>query len=152
MAVADLIEPTTDFLAAGAVFVALETFDVVFLMTVEVLDSLDSLVVLTFRLGRVVDADGGCVAALRFRPGPVLELAAEEVVTFLVAGAGRVPLAFSTIPERILEDGLVGMPFTGEAGRLIIDFVGEAGLSLGKTRVLEVVGDRTCDGATSVLA
>lgn len=139
----------TVFLAAGA---ALAPLKVVFLTTVAVLASLDSLVTLTFRLPRVTAVDGGGIAALRVRPvavvvvAPALELAVEDVVVFLVAAAGRVALALSTILDRIFE-GLVVEALTGDAGRLIIDFVGEAGRSLGITRVFEDVGDRICDAA-----
>ncbi len=124
---------------------------VVFLTTVAVLPSLDSLVTLTFRLPRVVVVDGGGAAALRVRPVavvavvPALELAVEEAVAFLAVVVGRVALALSTILERIFEEALVGGAFIGDAGRLIIDFVGEAGRSLGRMRVFDDVGDRTCD-------
>lgn len=139
----------TFFLAAGAALV-LEAA-VVFLTTVEVLASLDSLAKLIFRLPRVAVVEGGGAAALRVRPVavvavvPALELAVEEAVAFLAVIAGRVALAFSTMLERIFEEALFAWAFIGDAGRLIIDFVGEAGRSLGKTRVLEDVGDRICD-------
>jgi hypothetical protein len=158
LVVADFIVLITVLFAAGAVFVALEAVVVVFLITVAVLASLDSLAALTFRLPRVVAVEGGGAAALRVRLAavvavvPVLELAVEEAVVFLVAAAGRVALALSTILERMFEEGLVVGPFTGDAGRLIIDFIGEIGRSLGRTRVFEEVGDRTCDGATGAFA
>lgn len=141
---ADLIVFITVLLAAGAVLVVLDVVDA-FLTTVVVLPSLDSLVTLTLRLPRAVAVDGGSAAALRVRPVAVvavvavLELAVEEVVVFLVAAAGRVALALSTMLERRLED-LVVEAFIGDTGRVIVDFVGDAGRSLGKTRVFEVVG------------
>lgn len=49
------MKPITYILRTVAVFVVLETFDVVFSITVGVLDLL---VVLVFHLGRVVDANG----------------------------------------------------------------------------------------------
>lgn len=140
-------------LAAGAVLVVLEVA-VVFLTTVAVLASLDSLVTLTFRLPRVAVVDGGGAAALRVRPVavvavvPTLELAVEEAVAFLVTAAGRVALALSIMLDRMLEEALVVGAFMGDAGRLIIGFEGEAGRSLGITRVFDDVGDRTCDVVT----
>lgn len=148
----DLVVFVAVLLAAGAVLVVLAAA-VVFLTTVAVLASLDSLVTLTFRLPRVAVVDGGGAAALRVRPVavvavvPTLELAVEEAVAFLVAAAGRVALALSTMLDRMFEEALVGA-FTGDAGRLIIGFEGEAGRSLGITRVFEDVGDRTCDVVT----
>lgn len=153
MVVVDLTVFVAVLLAAGAVLVVLEAA-VVFFTTVAVLASLDSLVTLTFRLPRVAVVDGGGAAALRVRPVavvaavPTLELAVEEAVAFLVAAAGRVALALSIILDRMLEEALVVGGFTGDAGRLIIGFEGEAGLSLGITRVFEDVGDRTWDVVT----
>jgi hypothetical protein len=155
--VVDLIVLVTVFLAAGAALVPLTA--VVFLTTVAVLASLDSLVTLTFRLPRVTAVDGGGIAALRVRPvavvavvavAPALELAVEDAVVFLVVAAGRVALALSTILDKIFEDLVVGA-FTGDAGRLIIDLIGEAGRSLGTTRVFEDVGDRICDAVIGAL-
>jgi hypothetical protein len=143
----------TVFLAAGAALVALDAV-VVFLTTVAVLPSLDSLVILILRLPRVAAVEGGGAAALRVRPAavvavvPALELAVDDAVAFLVGAAGRVPLALSTMLERMLEGALVAAPLTGETGLLIKDLVGEAGRSRGKTRMLDDVGDSTCDGAT----
>jgi hypothetical protein len=149
----DLVVFAAGFLAAGAARVVLEII-VVFLTTVAVLASLDSLVALIFRLPRVAATDGGGAAALRALPvavdavAPALELAVEEVVAFLIA-AGRVALdAFSTMLDKRFEELFIAGAFTGDAGRLIIDFIGEAGRSLGTMRVFEDVGDRTCDTVT----
>lgn len=156
LVVVDLIVLIIVFLA-GAVFAVLEAVDALF-TTVVVLPSLDSLVTLTFRLPRVAPVDGGATPALRARPVavvavfPALELAVDEVVIFLVAAAGRVPLALSTMLERMFEEALPGGTLTGDPGRLIVDFMGEVGRSLGRTRVFEDVGERTCEAVMGAAA
>lgn len=123
---------------------------VVFFTTVAVLPSLASLVALTLRLPRVEAAVGGRdgAAACRVRVvvgGPILELAVDEVVVFLVPTAGRVPLAFSTMLDRIFCEALGG-PLRGDAGLLIMLFVGDAGRSRGTIRVFDDVGDNIWPG------
>lgn len=146
---ADFIVLMTVFLAAGAVVLAvLEA--VVFLTTDVELPLLDSLVVLAFRLPRVDAAVGGRdgTAACRARTDalPLAELVIDEVVGFLVI-AGRDAFTLSAILDMILEEGLGGGPFIGEAGLLTSVFMGDAaGRARGTIRVFEDVGDRTCPG------
>lgn len=90
---------------------------------------------------------------------PELELVVEDAVAFRVrVAAPRVAFAFSTMLEMMFDDEpLVVCPLTGEAGRAIADFIGEAGLSSivftgdcgrsiarGTIRTFEEVGERTC--------
>lgn len=146
MEAADLIVLMTVLFAGGAgaaVLAALDTVlvAVVFFTTVAVLPLLDSLVALSFRLPRVDAAVGGrgMAAACRVRVAavPVFELAADDAVTFLEAAVGRVPFAFSTILDKILDEAFGG-PFRGDAGLLIIDFVGDAGRSRGELVYLKM--------------
>lgn len=156
MAVADLIVFMTERLTAGGCFVAavppLETA-VVFLTTVPVLASLDSLDWLIFLLPRVDPVAGAVFLDLEAVP-VVLEL----VVAFWVpAAAPRVDLAFWTILDIKLEEDFVLRALDGEAGRAIMDLAGEeeeyiwllageVGLSaaLGRTRALVDAGERIC--------
>lgn len=135
-------------LDAGLVAVALVA--VVFFTTVAVLPSLASLVALTLRLPRVEAAVGGREGAVacrvRVAVGPVLELVVDDAVAFLVPAAGRVPLAFSTMFDRILDEALGAGPLRGDAGLVIMLFVGDAGRSRGTIRVFDDVGDSMCPG------
>ena len=145
--VADFIVPMTVRLAGGGGLVALARDAVLFLTTVAVLASLDSLVPLTFRLPRVeavvaAAGNGGFLARVDV-------LAAAPVVVgtaaFLDAAAARDPFAFSTMLDRMLDDGLDAMLFVGEGGRPTMDLTGEVRRSAarGATRALVDVGDRT---------
>ena len=129
-----------------------------FRTTVDALPSLVSLLALMRRPVRVAGLDGGAFAAA----GPVrlvrvdaagpeeVELVFEVVVTFRLTAA-RDALAFSTMLESTFvaateRDGPV--PLSGEPGRAIWDFAGDAGRSLFARRELEDVGDNTCPGLT----
>jgi hypothetical protein len=130
--------------------------DVAFLTTVEVLLSLEWLVLLTLLVFLVaVCFDAGAAAPRRVLVAVVvpdeLELVFDVVVVFLDAAA-RVDLAFSTRLVRMLDAAFdrVGLrAFAGDAGRAISDFGGEAtGRSRGR-RALNEVGDRTCADSTT---
>lgn len=141
-------------LMAEAAFAPVAREAVVFLTTVDVLPSLPSLVVLTFRLPRVVVGAAVeldvAVATLRPRAavGAALavlgfELVDDDVVVFLLPVAAlRMPFAFSTIFERRFDEDLYDSDLTGEAGLLSNDLVGDAGLSRPSiTRVFDDAGD-----------
>ncbi len=140
------------FTGAGAAFALLAA--VFFRTTVDVLPSLDSETPLILRAvlvaaARVEVAVAVAAAARLVRvvdvvllavPEPLDELVVEALVALRCAAVARVARAFSTMLLRIFVALAV---FTGETGRAIMDFVGDAGRSRGATRELDVVGDRT---------
>jgi hypothetical protein len=136
---------------AGA-FEATAVAAVLFLTTVEVLPSLDSLMPLILRPARDVAAPlaagAGAAAAAPLRVLQVaavlnpLELAVEDAVAFRAIAPARVARVFSTMLLMMVVE-LAG--FVGDTGRAIIDFAGDAGRSRGATRELEEAGDKTCD-------
>lgn len=149
-----LIVPITVLFAVVAGGAA-AAFVVLFLTTVPVLPSLDSLMALTLRAVRDVAPalEAGAVAAAAFlvlvaAEDPLAEVAVEDVVVFLVVAAARVERAFSTM--------LLNMPLfegaglAGDTGRAMNDLPGEAAAAArsrgGRTRLLEEVGDRICAG------
>lgn len=163
-----LMVPMTVRLAGAGAAVLVDACDAVvaglFLTTVAVLPSLDSLMPLTLLPvldgAAARDAAVAVVAAAAFLvlvvPPPAAELAVDEVVVFRVAAA-RVDRAFSTmLLRRLLWDGF----FMGDAGRAIKDFAGDAGRGgccsvvddpggtrlRGTMRVFDDVGESTWDG------
>lgn len=125
---------------------------VLFLTTVPVLPSLDSLMALTLRAARDVAPalEAGAAAAAAFlvlvvAADPLAELAVEDVVVFLVVAAARVERAFSTILLNI--PLLEGACLVGDTGRAMNDLPGEGAAAArsrgGRTRLLEEAGDRT---------
>lgn len=148
---ADLSVFITERLTAGGFFVVVvPPLDAaaVFLTTVPVLASLDSLVWLIFLLPRVDPVADADVAAgfLALEAVPVV---LELVVAFRVpVVAPRVDLAFWTILEIRLEEVFVPMALEGDAGLAIMDLAGEAALSAprGRTRALVSAGERICPG------
>jgi hypothetical protein len=141
-------------LLGAAAAVALDA--AVFLTTVPVLFSLVSLFSLTLRAMRVPGLDVAGLAAVvaaarRVRVAAVvpaeLALVLEVVVSFRVA-PWRVARAFSTMLDSTLVAAAarpVADDLSGEPGRAICDFTGDAGRSL-FNRELDEVGDRTCPG------
>lgn len=125
-----------------------------FLTTVPALASLVSLVFLGRRPARVAGRDAGALAVvaaplrrtLEAAVVPVdVELVSEVVVTFLVPLA-RVALAFSTMLDKTFvaaAEREVPVAFSGEPGRAMYDFVGDAGRSRFARREFEDVGERT---------
>lgn len=150
-----LIVPMTVLLAVAAGTAAAVV--VLFLTTVPVLPSLDSLMALTLRVVREVAParEAGAVAVAPFlvlvaaaAVEPAAEFAAEDVVVLRVVAAARVERAFSTMllnMPPLLVAGLVG-----DTGRAINDRAGEGAAAArsrgGRTRLLEDVGDSTWDG------
>jgi hypothetical protein len=129
-----LMVPMTVLFAAGAEV----SFVTVFFTTVEVLPSLESLILRAVRVaGRGTGGLDGA-AALRVRVFAVVPTAleaVEDVVVFLV-GAGRVEPG---MPTRTA----LGGAFIGDAGRAMLDLAGECGaLSRGTYLAFVEVGDR----------
>lgn len=163
-----VVAPATPFLmvpmtvrlgaAAAAALAGAAVAPTLFLTTVEVLPSLDSLTPLTLRAVREgAAARAAAAAVVAVAPRRVLgaaeaELAVEDAVALRVAAAALVDRAFSTmLLIRVPPDGF----FTGDGGRDTWGFAGDAGavdavvtmpLLRGAILVLEDVGDRTCDG------
>lgn len=146
------VAPATPFLivliivlfagGAGAGFDA-----TVFLTTVAVLPSLDSLILRPVRVagrerGGLPAVGAAARLALVFAVVPTALEAVEDVVVFLT-GAGRAALATVGLAT-------LGGAFMGDAGRAMCDLTGEAVLSRGRFRAFVDVGDRTC--AASVTA
>jgi hypothetical protein len=123
----------------------------IFLTTVEVLESLLSLVVLALPLP-TLGADAGGAALLPL-PTPVVGFSA---VT-LRETAPRVDFAFSTMLLRIPDAPPVGAEAAGfrgdPMGRARNDFVGEAGRigDLGRVREFADLGESTCEGSNFAL-
>jgi hypothetical protein len=125
---------------------------VLFLTTVPVLPSLDSLMALTLRAVRDVapalEVGAGAAAAflvLVAAADPLAELAVDDVVVFLVVAAARVERAFSTILLNMPLLAVAGL--VGDTGRAMKDLPGEGAAAArsrgGRTRLLEEAGDRT---------
>jgi hypothetical protein len=147
------VEPAVPFLAVPFLDVA------PFLITVPELASLDSLLAIDLRPVRVAGREAGpreavlpgaCLFLVAAVLPVVLELVVEVVVNFREAPA-REALAFSTMLESIFEAVVVREDvefFNGEAGRAILDFVGDAGRDWFAIRELDEVGDKICPGRT----
>jgi hypothetical protein len=129
------------------------------LITVPELASLDSLLAIDLRPVRVAGREAGpreavlpgaCLFLVAAVLPVVLELVVEVVVNFREAPA-REAFALSTMLESIFEAVVVREDvefFNGEAGRAILDFVGDAGRDWFAIRELDEVGDRICPGRT----
>jgi hypothetical protein len=122
-----------------------------FLITVPLLDSLDSLLAIDLRVVRVPGREVGALEvvvagnAFLFLVAAVLLVDIELVVEFVVIlrpapAPARVAFAFSTMLDSIPE--AVAGRFSGEAGRAIPDLVGDGGRFA--IRELEDVGDKIC--------
>jgi hypothetical protein len=153
LVVADFIVLMTVRFVAGVGFAAAAAAFVVFLITVPVLASLDSLVWLTFlrpRVVAVVDVeDTDSEAPAGFLPRVVPETGVGVGPFRDVAVAPRLALAFSTMLDNRFEDLEPG-PLMGDAGRPIMDLEGDGGRSWprGTTRALVEAGDRIWPGCS----
>lgn len=147
------VEPVVPFLAVPFLDVA------PFLITVPELASLDSLLAIDLRPVRVAGREAGpreavlpgaCLFLVAAVLPAVLELVVDVVVNFREAPA-REALALSTMFESIFEAVVVREDvefFNGEAGRAMLDFVGDAGRDWFAIRELDEVGDKICPGRT----
>lgn len=134
---ADLIVPMTVRLEAGA---GLALDATAFWTTVPVLESLDTLPPLTFRLPRVgadvVSIGEAGFLALIVEPGAlVVVIGVDDPVGFRVSVVPRDPLAFSTAWERRLDENFTALLLAGEAE--------ECSTPRGNTRTFVDAGDRT---------
>lgn len=139
-----VVSPVTPFLIVPITVLLVAEAATGFCTTVDVLLSLVwlTLLVLLFVAGGFVAVPAAARRVLVAVTVPDEdELVFDVVVVFLVAVA-RVDLAFSTMLANRLDDTVGLTTFTGDAGRAICDFAGDA-RSRGACRALEEVGDKT---------
>ena len=133
-------------LFAGAAFAATG-----FLTIVELLPSLESLIVLARPLPVFLVADGAGAAAFLPRPTPVVAAGLGSVA--FRTPVPRVALAFSTMLVSMPAappDGTGAEGLSGDIDRVRVDFGGSAGRigDRGSVREFADLGDNICDGAT----